>query len=189
MKGPALRPQPPEHWGWRKQLAHFEGRLSKRISQRTQMAIAAYVSVFTLLCLLMLAGCSDPLYVYSSQEWTRDRIVAIEDAGDLLGYELQPITGKHGAVEIIWWGGGACSSNEDASGCADTEQYGCRRRVYSVESGTILAHEIGHAFRLDHIDERGDLMDPLAGSESFIERDTFDRRVRRFQDCTVTIHE
>ncbi len=128
--------------------------------------------------------------MYSSQDWTPERWDAIEDAGDLLGWELVPITGRYGAVEIVWWKGGQCDESRDASGCASTAQIGPRRKVYAVEDGTVLAHEIGHAFGFKHNPNApGDLMHPKAGTEYFLDAGKFDAKVGRFQDWVVTIHD
>lgn len=145
---------------------------------------------FTLLAAVLLGGCysPEPLYVYSSQPWTPERWDTLDEAGDLLGWELQPISGDYGAVTIRWWDGGPCDGREDVAGCAATNQWGCKRSVRSVENGMVLAHEIVHAFRFRHNDMPGDLMHSRGGSDTFDDAGEFDARVERFQHCVFTIH-
>jgi len=156
----ALRPAPPEHWSLRKQLAHYEGRLTIRLSPRTQMTAAACVAIFTLLSLLMLAGCySDEIHLRvcdagSTQNRcsgldhiTRESNDALYDAQDILGFPLLLTDNPNGAVTVILIDG----YDEAIWGRSINIDAPCRRVVHSVRRGDVIAHEIGHALGLDHV--------------------------------------
>jgi hypothetical protein len=94
--------------------------------------------------LLLLCACS-PALPLSASDWT-----TAEEAAELLGLPIEP-----GHVVVVTW-----------SERAQAEDDGCRREVESPREPIMLAHEVGHALGLDHVDDPANLMHRFVGRDT-----------------------
>jgi hypothetical protein len=122
-----------------------------------------------LVAALALAGCSGPVPVYLSSSETpgspltdppaREREL-LDEAFGFWGYEYELVgpgaaVASYGAIEV------SLVDLDDAP----VDGYHapptpCRRAVWSSFDPEVLAHELGHAFGLEHVDDRENLMHP-----------------------------
>jgi hypothetical protein len=153
----ALRPQPPEHWSYRKQLAHYEGRIPMRFSTRMQSTAAACVAIFTLLALLMLTGCySYEVHVRPCDanadscggldNLTAESNDALWEAQEILGYPIVVTSDPVGAVTLIL----VSAEGDRKWGRSIGVGRPCVKVAHTVRNGTTIAHELGHALGLRH---------------------------------------
>lgn len=93
----------------------------------------------------MLCSCS-PALPLDASDWT-----TAQQAAELLGLPIQPGP----AVSVEW------------SDRAQThDRSGCRREVESPREPVMLAHELGHALGLKHVEDPSNLMHAFVGRDT-----------------------
>lgn len=95
--------------------------------------------------LLMLCACS-PSLPLSASDWT-----TAEQAAEILGLPIEP-----GPVLSVQW-------SETAQ---TTDRSGCRRSLESPREPVMLAHELGHALGLEHVEDPANVMHTFVGRDT-----------------------
>ena len=121
----------------------------------------------TLLCLVLpLLACeeehlSDTIQVQYSANTVHHSQETLDEAAELLGMEIRDLyTYEPG------WAVRALVLPATNSVAGETFYLGkCARMVWSVDKGSSLAHELGHATGLQHVDDPNNLMYPIPGDE------------------------
>lgn len=94
---------------------------------------------------LLLCACA-PTLPMRALDWT-----TAEAAAEVLGIDIEP-------GSVVW----VHRSNVAQT----TDRHGCRRTVEAPNEPIVLAHEIGHALGLDHVDDPANLMHPYVGRDT-----------------------
>lgn len=95
------------------------------------------------------------------------------EAGIALGVELELVDEQYGAVTID-----IVESNSSVKG-RSLLRTPCLRVVRSAPDSQVLAHELGHAFGLDHSKDPHNLMFPIAQGDNFELTDKQRRKIER----------
>jgi hypothetical protein len=93
----------------------------------------------------MLCACT-PALPLDASDWT-----TAEGAAEILGLPIEPGP----AVSVTW--------SETAQ---TADRSGCRRHVESPREPVMLAHELGHALGLAHVDDPANLMHAFVGRDT-----------------------